>query len=104
MISSRVNYKNAKDLPGFTAYVYKRCMICGIAIFALALGTLFCDMFQINTVVSMVLMLGELGVCIYYSKIINYAQQTYILGLDVEALKERQKQMKEEKKAMKKKK
>lgn len=101
MISSRVNYKNAKDLEGFKEYVFKRCLFVGVALVVLALATVGFSFLEQGRWLMLVTMFGLLAVCIYYTKMISYAQQTYILGLDVEALKQRRKAMKAQKKASK---
>ncbi|MDO4513414.1 MAG: hypothetical protein Q4B72_05200 [Lachnospiraceae bacterium] len=102
MISGRINFKNAKDVPGFTAYVFKRCLIVGISIFVISIVSLIANIYQAGPFVSLIFMIILLALCMYYSRMISYAQQTFILGLDVAKLKERQKQMKMEKKKAKK--
>lgn len=102
MVSGRFNLKNAKDLPGFIKYVYMKSLICGLIIFVLAVVSLFCTIYQVDTMITALLMVILLVVCMYYSKMISYAQQTYLLGLNVEELKARRKQMKEDKRNKKK--
>lgn len=102
MVGSRVNLKNAKDMEGFKNYVFKKCLFVGIALVVLSLATVGFSFLESGRWLMIVTMLGLLAVCIYYTKMISYAQQTYILGLDVEALKQKKKAMKANRKAAKK--
>lgn len=94
MVSSRVNLKNAKDIEGFKKYVFKKCLFIGTALVVLSLANVGISFLNTGRWLMLVTMLGLLAVCIYYTKMISYAQQTYILGLDVEALKQKKKAMK----------
>lgn len=104
LISSRINFKNAKDPEGFKNYIYGRCIAIGAGLMVVSFIAIVLSKTSAGPILNTICMILLLGICIYYTKIITDAQKRYVLGMDLKAMKAKKKEMKLKKKEEKKRK